>query len=327
MERREFLLAAAAAPFALSAAPRALGAPLGGTPVALVTADLESEVVVFDLFSTKTVARVRTGPGPRSIEGVLGRTAVIAHTGHGVVSLLDAARLAVRQELDGFSAPRYTAVRPPVADARAPLLAYVTDSSRAEVVTVEVARGKIVSRTAVPGPARHISISPDGRRIWTALGTTAERVAVLDADEPRRPRLVRAFLPPFLAHDVGFAPDGEHAWVTSGSERKIAIYRVDGRRLLRVIGADAPPQHVTFVGRDVFLASGDDGTVCRHSVRGHLLDKARVPVGSYNVTFGWRTIVTPSLGQGTLSVLDRRGRLRAVSRVALAAHDASVLVS
>ena len=288
MERREFLLAAAAAPFALSAAPRALGAPLGGTPVALVTADLESEVVVFDLFSTKTVARVRTGPGPRSIEGVLGRTAVIAHTGHGVVSLLDAARLAVRQELDGFSAPRYTAVRPPVADAKAPLLAYVTDSSRAEVVTVEVARGKIISRTAVPGPARHISISPDGRRIWTALGTTAERVAVLDADEPRRPRLVRAFLPPFLAHDVGFAPDGEHAWVTSGSERKIAIYRVDGRRLLRVIGADAPPQHVTF---------------------------------------GWRTIVTPSLGQGTLSVLDRRGRLRAVSRVALAAHDASVLVS
>ncbi len=84
-------------------------------------------------------------------------------------------------------------------------IAYVTDSARHEVVTVDVARGTILWRTAVPGPARHITASPDGAALWTALGTKAERVAVLDIGDPRRPRLVRTLTPPFLAHDVVFA--------------------------------------------------------------------------------------------------------------------------
>ncbi len=327
MDRRDFLLAAAGAPFALSLAPRALGGAAGGTPVAFVTADLESHVVVLDLTTRRTTARIRTGPGPRSIESVLGRTAVVAHTDHGVVSLVEVMPYGVRAELDAFEAPRYTAVRPPSRVATAPQIAYVTDSSREEVVALDVDRRRVLSRTAVPGPARHISISPDGATIWTALGTKADRVAVLLADEPGRPRLARTFTPPFLAHDVGFAPDGKHAWVTSGSERRIAIYRVERRRLLRVISTDAPPQHVTFVGSHVFVASGDDGTVRRHAIGGRLLSEARVPIGSYNVTFGWRTVVTPSLGQGTLSVLDTRGRVRAVRQIARAAHDACVLVA
>jgi DNA-binding beta-propeller fold protein YncE len=326
MDRRDFLLAAAGVPFAFSFAPRALAGPRGGTPLAFVTADLESHVVVLDLTTRSPVRRIRTGPGPRSIEGVLGRTGVVAHTEHGVVSLLDSVSARVRGELERFEEPRYTAVSPPARNPAARPIAYVTDSAREEVVVLDVDRGKVLTRVAVPGPARHISISPDGRTIWTSLGTKASRVAVLDAGDPRRPGLVRTFAPPFLAHDVGFAPDGEHAWVTSGSERRIAVYRVDGRRLLRVIAADAPPQHVTFVGRHVFVASGDDGTVRRHTVGGRLLAEARVPTGSYNVTFGWQTVITPSLGQGTLSVLDTRGRVRGVRRVARAAHDACVLV-
>jgi hypothetical protein len=44
MDRRSFLAAAAAAPFALSS-PGAWARMAGGTPVALVTADLEAHVV------------------------------------------------------------------------------------------------------------------------------------------------------------------------------------------------------------------------------------------------------------------------------------------
>jgi WD40 repeat protein len=152
-------------------------------------------------------------------------------------------------------------------------------------------------------------------------------MAVLDADDPRRPRLERTFRPPFLAHDVVFAPDGDHVWVTSGSDRRAALYRADSRRPVRILIADAPPQHVTFAGSRAFVASGDDGTVRRHRLDGELVSETRVPVGSYNVTFGSGRIVTPSLGQGTVSLLDRNGRVRAVRRIARAAHDACVVTT
>lgn len=318
MDRREFVLAAAAAPVALALDAPAFATRLGGDPVVLVTADLESHVVVLDLSTARTLARIRTAEGPRSIEGVHGRLAVIAHTEYGLVSLLDARAREVRAELDVFAEPRYTAVHPDRA------IAYVTDSSAEEVVALDVDRAKVLWRTRVPGPARHVSISPDGSTIWTALGTKATRVAVLDSSDPRRPSLVRTIAPPFLAHDVVFAPDGRHLWVTSGSERRLALYRADSRRPARILTAGAPPQHVTFAGSRAFVASGDDGTLRRHRLDGELVREARVPLGSYNVVFGHGRIVTPSLGQGTVSLLDRNGRVRIVRRVARTAHDACV---
>jgi DNA-binding beta-propeller fold protein YncE len=318
VDRRRFLGAAATGSLALALEPRVLAARLGGTPVAFVTADLESHVVVLDLETTKVVRRIPTGPGPRSIESVRDRIAVVAHTEHGALTLLGAAKSRIRAELGGFEAPRYTAVHP-----RLPL-AYVTDSSREEVVVVDAERAEVVARARVPGPARHIAISPDGHMLWTALGTAASRVAVLDSSDPRRPKLIRTITPPFLAHDVVFAPDGRTAWATSGAERRIAIYRGE-RRAVRILAAGAPPQHVTFTRDKAFVASGDDGTVRRHRLDGDFVREARVPLGSYNVTFGWSRVVTPSLAQGTASVLDRNGRLRTIEKVARAAHDACIV--
>lgn len=321
MDRRTFLAGATAGALSLALDPHALAGRLGGAGVAFVTADLESHVVLIELGSGRTLGRIRTAPGPRSIESVHGQTALVAHTEHGLLTLIDAGRRRIRAELDGFESPRYTAAHP-----RRPL-AYVTDSASEEIVVLDVERAKVVSRTHVPGPARHVSISPDGRTIWTALGTKAERIAVLDAGDPRRPRLVRTFTPPFLAHDVVFAPDGRAVWVTSGSERRIALYRAGSRSPAPILPADAPPQHVAFAGGKAFVASGDDGTLRRHRLDGALVRETRVPIGSYNVTFAYGRIVTPSLGQGTVSLLDRNGRVRAVRRVARAAHDACILVT
>ena len=107
MDRRAFLAASAALPFAPAAWAR-LG---GGTPLALVTADLESHVVAVDAARGRVVRHIATEPGPRSIETIGGATAVVAHTTGGAVSLLDATR--VHAVVRGFTAPRYTA-----ADAR-----------------------------------------------------------------------------------------------------------------------------------------------------------------------------------------------------------------
>jgi DNA-binding beta-propeller fold protein YncE len=318
VNRREVFLAAAALPLSLAFGKRAFAGAVGGS-LALVTADLESHVVVLDTSSARVLGRIRTAPGPRSIESVDTRLAVVAHTQHGLVSLIDAASRDVRVELDGFSAPRYTAVHPSRS------IAYVTDSKSEEVVAVDVRRGRVVSRAHVPGPARHVSISPDGKMIWTALGSKAERIALLDASDARRPRLERTLAAPFLAHDVVFAPRGGNVWVTSGAGHRVALYGAATREVVRTIAADRAPQHVAFVGDLAFVSSGDDGTVRLHRLNGELVHVAEVPKGSYNVTFGAERVVTPSLSRGTVVLLDESGRVRALRTVARAAHDACVV--
>src|SRR6266851_8969465 len=137
MDRRAFLAAAAAAPFALRAVPDALAAAAG--PLALVTADTEAHVVAVELATGRIGARIQTRPGPRSIERA-GGLAVVAHTDVGAVSLVDGRSLSVVDVLESFVEPRYTAA------SRDGRHAFVTDSGRTELVTVDLVRREVVGR-------------------------------------------------------------------------------------------------------------------------------------------------------------------------------------
>lgn len=329
--RRELLVTTAAAAVVAAVPDLALGRRGGGTPLALVTADTQSHVVVVELSTGRVAARVRTLPGPRSIEAALMTWAVVAHTTSGRLSILHAPTLRVRHVVEGFRQPRYTAVQPidvtgAVWRATESPTAFVTDSAAHEVVAVDIRDGRILMRTAVPGPARHVSISPDARTLWTALGSKAARIAVLEIDERLGPRLARTIAPPAPAHDVVFAPDGRHVWVTSGTDRRIWVYELDGRRPVAELEADEAPQHIAWVGGRAFVASGDSGTIRVHRADGTLVEVVVVPVGSYNVTFDWQRAVTPSLERGTVALLDRAGRVLSVKKIARAAHDACVVV-
>lgn len=317
MNRRDFL-AAVAAPVLLGAAP-AFARPSGGTPLALVTADLESSIVAVDLSTGRVLRRLATPAGPRSIEaiGVIG--ALVAHTGGGRMTLIDS-RLRVHPVTGTFGAPRYSAVSP---DGR---YAYVTDSAREEIAVVELRGRRVVGRVPVGGACRHLGLDRAGTRLWTALGNKAERVAVLSLVDPRRPRLVGTIKPPFLAHDVGFTPGGRRVWVTSGDRGRIAIYEARNGNLVRTLRGDAPPQHVTFMGDRAFVTSGDDAVMRVHALDGRLLRSAPVPTGSYNVQQGHRWILTPSLSQGTLCTFSPRGAAVDQLRVARSSHDACFIV-
>jgi DNA-binding beta-propeller fold protein YncE len=315
MNRREFLAAAAAAPLALRFGANGLAAPL--RPLALVTADREARIVAVDPIRGRTRAVVATLPGPRSIESVAGRNAIVAHTAEGAVTLIEAAPLSVRRVLRGFGQPRYTAAR---FDAR---YAYVTDSGLGDVAVIDVRHGRVVHRTELAGPARHITLDPAGRVLWVALGFSARTIALLDVAEPARPRLVRSLRPPFHAHDVGFTPDGRRVWVTSGDSRRIGVYDARTLRMLFTLTADAPPQHVTFASGRAFVTSGDDGTLHVHALGdGRVLRSVEIPIGSYNVQQGPGGVLTPSLHRGTLCVLDGRGRLVQRVQAARSSHDA-----
>ena len=319
MNRREFLVAAATLPLTLRLTPEALA---GGDPVALVTADTQSRVAVVELSSGRIIRSIPTLAGPRSIESVSGRMAVVAHTAHGAVSLVHGPSLQVRAVLHDFAEPRYTAAHP---DGRH---AYVSDSRRGEVVAVDVVAGRVLGRARIDGPARHITIDPQGRIVWCSLGSKAEEVAILSVEDRSRPGLLHRIAPPFRAHDVGFAPGGRHVWVSSGDRGTLAVYDARSGEVLRRLPADAPPQHVTFLGGDAYVTSGDDGTLRVQSLRdGRVLRTTRVPVGSYNVQEGWGWIMTPSLDRGTLCVLDARGRLRHRVQVSPSSHDAAFVMT
>lgn len=319
MNRRQFVLGAVALPIGWRATVAALA---GGGPVALVTADTQSRIAVVELSTGRILRSIPTLPGPRSIESVAGQTAVVCHTAHEAVSLIDGPTLRMRRVLKGFDEPRYTAAAP------GGRYAFVSDSGRHEVVTVDVLRGRAVARVAVGGPARHISVDPAGRIVWVSLGSKAEQVAVLDVSRPRAPRLLRRFRPPFLAHDVGIVPGGRHVWLSSGDRGALAVYDRRTGAVLRRLPADAPPQHVTFSGGNAYVTSGEDGTLRVQSLRdGRVLRTTRVPVGSYNVQEAFDWIVTPSLDRGTLCVLDRRGVLRHRVQVAPSSHDACFVLT
>jgi DNA-binding beta-propeller fold protein YncE len=314
VNRRDFLFAAAlaaASPYrALAAGPDA--------PLVLVTADLEERVLAVDAASGRVRRTIPTLAYPRSIEAV-GDVAVVAHSDLGAVSLIDAASLRVAYVLRGFGEPRYTAAHPDR------LHAYVTDAARGELVALDLRRGRVLARARVGSRARHVTIDPAGTKVWVALGSKAEEVAVLDIRMPARPRLIARFRPPFRAHDVACAPDGRHLWVSSGDRFELAVYDARGGRLLARPSGDWPPQHVTFAGGTVYVTSGWSGTLRLHRATGRPLEQVPVPVGSYNVQYGRGRVVTPSLGRGTLTILDERGRLLRSTRVAKSSHDACLV--
>jgi DNA-binding beta-propeller fold protein YncE len=315
VNRRDFVLAAA---LVVASPTRALAAPQPGGRLVLVTADLESRVLAVDPTKEKVRKVIRTPAYPRSIETV-GVVAVVAHPELGAVSLIDVRTLSVATVLRGFGEPRYTAAHP---DGRH---AYLTDAARGEVVVLDVRTGRVLGRLPVGPRARHITIDPSGGTLWVALGSKAEEVAVVDVRERRRPQLVRRFRPPFLAHDVAFAPDGRHVWVSSGNRFELAVYDGGRGRLLARPSGDWPPQHVSFADNTAYVTSGWSGTLRLHRLDGRSLREIPVPVGSYNVQHGLGCVVTPSLGHGMLTVLDEQGRLLRREQVARSSHDACVL--
>ena len=308
MNRRQFVVGAASLVFV----PQAL-AKRG--PVALVTADLESRLVAVDLASGRVLRHVSTLAYPRSIETV-GDRAVVAHSEIGVVSIVRG--FAVEHVVRGFREPRYTAAHQ---DGRH---AFVTDAMTGDVVVIDVLSGRIVGREHVGALARHITIDRAGRTLWIALGSKAEEVAVVDVRQPAQPRLTRRFRPPFLGHDVGLAPDGRHAWVSSGDRWELAVYDVRTGRLLAKPAGDQPPQHVAFAGGLAYVTSGWSGTLRVHHVDGRPVRTNSVPVGSYNVQHADGRVVTASLGRGDLTVLDDAGRVLYVKKVARSSHDACI---
>jgi hypothetical protein len=320
MHRRAFLqLTAGGALAALTPASADARRTRRAAPLAFVTADNEACVVVLDLATGDLRQRMGTIEGPSSIETVGGgRTVLVGHAEAGAISLIDVDRLRVTHELDGFGEPRYAAGHP---DGRH---AYVTDAARGELIVLDLLRGRVVDRVHAGALARHLTISPNGRTLFTALGPKATAVAVLDATDPRHPRLARTFAPSDRAHDVVVSADGRALWVSSGVTAQVTVHDLRTLAVRARIDAGPPPQHMAMGGGRVFVASGAEGRMRVFQPDARPLRGTRIPLDSYNVSFGDGRVVTPSLMLGTVTTLGRDGAFVRREHVTDAAHDACI---
>jgi DNA-binding beta-propeller fold protein YncE len=322
MNRRELLMAAAAAPVALGRPSAQRAAAGGGMPLALVTADSENRILAVRLTDMGVDRSLEVPHEPHGIEAVDQlRSALVMSNESGTVTVLDAIVPKLRRVLEGFSSPRYAA-----GDPRG-RFAYVSDDVAGQVVAIDVRAARVVGRVEVGRGARHISLSADGSTVITSLGSQAPRLALVDVTRPHRPRLLRTVPVDDLAHDVGFTPDGKRIWITSGVDRRLTIHDARTLRTQRVLAADDAPQHVTFdlPANRVYVASGDSGTLRTYRLAdAELLRTSRVTTGSYNVCALGGRVITPSLDNGRLTLLDARG-LRS-AHLAPHAHDACIVL-
>jgi DNA-binding beta-propeller fold protein YncE len=281
--------------------PAASARPPAHRPVALLTAETANEVLAVSLgpHGGHVLARVHLAD-PLMIAAPLRGPAVVVST-TGAVTLLAWPSLRPIKVFHSFRAPRVAAIAP------GGRLAYVTDERTGDLSVIDLARRSIVTRVFVGALAHHLGISPDGRRIWVALGESATTIVRLDSSNPRRPRVIGRFHPQFGAHDVAFAPGGGTVLVTSPSRATVSAYSAGGRRprLLWYAGAGRGPEHVTFSGSSALVSSGYGSSLEALSWRSpsRAPRAARVPYGSFNLATYAGFVVTTSLFTGQVTEL------------------------
>jgi YVTN family beta-propeller protein len=302
-------------------------AQVGGTPVALVTAETENALLAISLDDGQVLRRVALPADPENVVADVGVTAVVVSARGHAVTLLDWRSLKVIKVLRDFGAPHLAAVAP---DGE---WAYVTDDARGQLVTIELAKRRVVDRLSVGAGAHHLTISPDERRLWLALGEQARTVVVVDTSKPGHPHVLRRFDPGFAVHDLAFSPDGRQVWLTSANSGSVTVVDAHSARRLFSVSAGRPPQHVAFnyavsvLSRFAYITSGYSGRIEMVDARsGRVLRVASAPYGSFNLTTVGGLVVTSSLMRGTLTEFtDQLRRMRNL-KVAPAARDVGVVV-
>jgi DNA-binding beta-propeller fold protein YncE len=304
----------------------------GGAPVALVTAETQNELIAVSLPDGRFLRRVRVPEEPQNVAANQ-RVVVVVSPAAGAVTLLGPRSLRVTKVLRGFGSPHLAALAPILCPrARPPCrgrLVYVTDDPRGQLDVISLQQKRVVARLSVGFGAHHLTVSPDGRRIWIALGEKASAIAVVDVSRPEHPRVLHRFDPGFLAHDLAFSPNGRRVWVTSSDRRSLSVFDSLSRRRLFSVPAGPPPQHVTFGWgpRNAYVTSGYGSRI--ESVdpgSGRVLRVAHVPYGSFNLAPMGSYVVTSSLLRGTLTELDPRLHVWKTVKVAEAARGVATVI-
>jgi len=289
---------------ALLLAPAASAHPAANRAIAIVAAETANEVLAVSLgpHGGHVLKRVRL-EDPLMVAAPLHGPAVVLNP-HGTVTLLGWHSLRPIKVFHGFSDPQVARIAP------GDRFAYAADGGSGEISVIDLARRRIVDRVYVGLQAHHMSFSPDGRRLWIALGEVATTIVRLDTSNLARPHVAGRLHPRFPGHSIGFAPDGRAVWVSSARAPYVTVYGARTGKVVRVLRAARAPQEVAFSGARALVTSGYGSSLQAFLWRTYRrLGRVPMPYGSFNLaTFGGQ-VVTSSLFTGQIVELEA-GTLR-----------------
>ncbi len=287
-------------------------------PLALVTDERQNLVAVVDL-DTRTARQFIGIPGAPQYVAARPGVALVTSPGTGSATLLVGRPLRVVAVLHGFASPHVVEIAP------GGRLAYVTDDARGTLSAIDLVRRRVIGTVAVGAQAHHMGVSPDGRRVWVALGEAARTIVTVDASDPAHPRVTGRFDPGFAAHDVAFSPDGRQVWISAGDGPDVTVFDGRDRRVLGRIPVGPAPQHIAFAGAVAYLTSGYGSTIEEVMTgSGRMIRRARTPYGSFELAAADGYVTTASLLDGRVAIFTPDLKLVHVIAIGPATRDVEI---
>ena len=283
-----------------------------------MTAETRNQLVSVDARTGALLGRISEATDPENV--VVGSMAIVVSSASHTVSLLDRRTLRTIMRLRRFTLPHIVAIG---ADKS---FAYVSDDAAGTVTPIDLSTRTELAAVAVGAGAHHMALSPDGHRLWVALGETAQTIVILDTTDPAHPRVLRRWDPGFAVHDLVYSPDGGQIWISAASGPDVTVLDARTRRVRFRVAVGVGPQHVAFDHASVYLTSGYGSRIERvRSADGRILARATSPYGSFELDAADGYVVTASLFVGQLTIYDTELHPRHRLALAPATRDVAIV--
>lgn len=163
---------------------------------------------------------------------------------------------------------------------------YVTSEAAGEVHVIDTRSRRVVARVKVGQRPRSVAFSANGARAYVTNELSGS-VSVLDAQRHRVEQTLNlppsaAGAPPPRPMGIVLAPDGEHAYVTTGRGRSVVELELRGGSVMRIladVGARPWGIGITGDGKQLFVANGPSNDVAIIDTQAWRVTR-RIPVGS-----------------------------------------------
>ncbi len=313
-------------------APTSIPASSPRAPQALVTDETQNRLLVVDLPDGRVARRLPLPADPEDIAATdNGGVAVVVSSRSGKVTVLGRDTLGTLKTFGGFDQPHIAAITPDDA------YAYITDDALGTLTVVRLSDMKITSRLPVGAGAHHLTISPDERQVWVALGESARTITILTTVirtppspsspviDAGHPHVIGHLTPGFPAHDLSFSPDGRRVWISSAVGRGVTVFDARTRKVLFRVPVGPPPQHLAVQGRYAYLTSGYGSTIEKvNATTGRVITRTSAPYGSFELDAADGYVATASLLRGTLAIYTPNLRLLRIVKLAPATREVAI---